>query len=550
MTEVRDRAGSGRRVRDSVLLTPGDAPGLWAMVTELATRVGTRPPDEVRAVAEASARVSEECRFPGLLAGTRRLYVGLPLLIGLTADELRAVICHELGRYARGHTRIGADAAAAATAGKAAADALRGTHALSLGLDEFLSRHAGAVLREGFVPAGLFDGFAAMLTDPLFRDVLAAWRASPPIRPAAPCDFHPGLAARLRQLSGTDGTAGDRDLTPAISLLADPRQVSRAVEAAALPAADGPALPWPQWGELAAEAHAVHTAQQLLRAARRAAAEPAPTLSTVLDLLQGGAADQLRTAMTAAGQPEPGAQPEPGDRDPLRRALAALVGCVLVQAGYASWRVSWTGPGILEGIDFPVAEFPALADAAAGSPAQAASLRDRVADLGIPLDLPLAPVRVTVPAGRPGPALRWPAADVTASGRSAGRRATAGVLMAIFAVIVLGGAIAAAIGTSAATAPPSGPARKLPVAVVAPSWPPLAAPTWPPPSLPFAPRPPFLPVRHTVQPGDTLHSLACRYFTTVRALRQANHLGPRDVLHAGQVLNIPEFSDLSRPGCG
>ncbi|MGE5136666.1 MAG: LysM peptidoglycan-binding domain-containing protein [Gemmatimonadota bacterium] len=244
MTEVRDRVDPGRRVRDSVLLTPGDAPGLWAMVTELATRVGTRPPDEVRAVAAASAQVSEECRFLRLLAGTRRLYVGLPLLMGLTADELRAAICHELGRYARGHTRIGPDAAVAAAAGKAA-----------------------------------------------------------------------------------------------------------------------------------------------------------------------------------------------------------------------------------------------------------------------------------------------------------------GVLMAIFAVIVLGGAVAAAIGTSAATAPPSGPVRR-PVPVVAPSWPPLAAPTWPPPSLPFASRPPFLPVRHTVQPGDTLHSLACRYFTTVRALRQANHLGHRDVIHAGQVLNIPEFSDLSRPGCG
>ena len=38
-------------------------------------------------------------------AATRTLYLGLPLLVGLSTDELRAVISHEMAHYAGGHAR-------------------------------------------------------------------------------------------------------------------------------------------------------------------------------------------------------------------------------------------------------------------------------------------------------------------------------------------------------------------------------------------------------------------------------------------------------------
>jgi LysM repeat protein len=42
-----------------------------------------------------------------------------------------------------------------------------------------------------------------------------------------------------------------------------------------------------------------------------------------------------------------------------------------------------------------------------------------------------------------------------------------------------------------------------------------------------------------VRSGETLTALARRYGVTVAALRQANNLGPRDVLKAGMTLHIP-----------
>ncbi|MEV8634055.1 M48 family metallopeptidase [Streptosporangium sp. NPDC051023] len=92
----------------AVSVTPGQAPALWAVVRQLAEEVGTRPPASIWLTGEVNAAVTEETSLLGLVGGTRRLYVGLPLLAGLSADELRAVLCHELGHYAHAHTRLGA----------------------------------------------------------------------------------------------------------------------------------------------------------------------------------------------------------------------------------------------------------------------------------------------------------------------------------------------------------------------------------------------------------------------------------------------------------
>ena len=44
---------------------------------------------------------------------------------------------------------------------------------------------------------------------------------------------------------------------------------------------------------------------------------------------------------------------------------------------------------------------------------------------------------------------------------------------------------------------------------------------------------------YTVQPGDTMKSIADRFYTTVDALSQANGLANPDYLTRGQVLNLP-----------
>jgi Zn-dependent protease with chaperone function len=93
----------------SVLVRREEDPGhLWDQVDRLARRVGTRPPAELRLTAEPNAAVVEESRWLGLIPMTRRMYLGVPLLYTLPPEQLDAVICHELGHYARGHTRAGA----------------------------------------------------------------------------------------------------------------------------------------------------------------------------------------------------------------------------------------------------------------------------------------------------------------------------------------------------------------------------------------------------------------------------------------------------------
>ncbi|MFE9767200.1 M48 family metalloprotease [Streptomyces sp. NPDC005808] len=89
-------------------VTAADEPELWRTVSELADHVATRTPSVVVLTADVNAAVSERAHFLGLLAGPRRLYLGVPLMQGLTEDQLRAVLAHELGHYSNSETRLAA----------------------------------------------------------------------------------------------------------------------------------------------------------------------------------------------------------------------------------------------------------------------------------------------------------------------------------------------------------------------------------------------------------------------------------------------------------
>ncbi|MFI9826576.1 M48 family metallopeptidase [Streptomyces sp. NPDC051913] len=102
------RAGRLPQVTDAVAVTPEDQPELWEQIRAAAEATGQRPPDELYLVAEVNAGVAEQSRWLGLLPGRRRMFLGLPLLAGVTGAQLRAVLVHEFGHLSNLDTRLGA----------------------------------------------------------------------------------------------------------------------------------------------------------------------------------------------------------------------------------------------------------------------------------------------------------------------------------------------------------------------------------------------------------------------------------------------------------
>ncbi|MFJ8490503.1 M48 family metalloprotease [Streptomyces sp. NPDC094038] len=89
-------------------VTDTDESRLWALVRELAAATGTRAPDALVLTGDVNAAVAEEPRLLGLRPGPRRLYLGVPLLTGLTEARLTAVLAHEYGHFTGGDTRLSA----------------------------------------------------------------------------------------------------------------------------------------------------------------------------------------------------------------------------------------------------------------------------------------------------------------------------------------------------------------------------------------------------------------------------------------------------------
>lgn len=464
---------SGRRgavVADSIEVRADDAPALHAAVTGLAAAIGTRPPDEIRLVAEPIAEVSEETRFLGLFAGARRMYVGVPLLVALSTDELRAVLCHELGHYAGSHTRLGAiayrssealretrrrlslhggsrrpgsllarlaerlfagysalvlglssatrrrqeveaDAAAAAIAGKQAlASALRSVHTLQSAWDFFLGSVIAPVGEAGYVPADLFGTFRSMLDDPVVRQRLAELeRFHLDHAETSWDDSHPTLAQRLEMIERLPDQGASPDPSPASELIAGQEPLVAAVQRTALArlSADADELV-----ELSGPDWADRAATTLTRRAvedlLEAAGEPAePVTSLGAVLALLEAGGAERLARNLAQARTPSAAADEVDAlGDLGAALFALAGCSLVAAGQAAWQLSWTGLGVLVGPGLDSAELLDLAECAVAAPVAATCFRERLDKLGLNLDA--SPVR-------PSPTVALVTADVRPS---------------------------------------------------------------------------------------------------------------------------------------
>lgn len=368
-------------------VTPRDEPELWRTVTELAARVRTRVPDEIRLVPDVNAAVSEDARLLGLIPGRRRMYVGVPLVLTLSADELRAVLCHELGHYSGSHTRLGgityrgrtslirtiqrlsrhpiirgvfllyaklylrvsqavsrrqeleADAAAVAVAGRRPmGDALRKVRTSAVTWEFYLNTHCRLIGPAQARPADLFAGFFSLFHEPRMGAELARLVEAPEER--SPYDSHPSLAERLVAIERLPEPSVRPDPRPARALLADPRRAALHAQASMLSeeAMRLPVMEWPQiverglWSASNAEA-----LKDVFEAAGEMARTPQPSVDTVLRVLAGGGVTELGSRLRGAGW-----RGDDTDAELVSRVVARAFEGLLIQAGRARHVFSWS----------------------------------------------------------------------------------------------------------------------------------------------------------------------------------------------------------------
>ncbi|MGH3350335.1 MAG: M48 family metallopeptidase [Nocardioides sp.] len=243
-------------------LTEETQPTLWAEVRELAGATGTRAPDEIRLVPDVNAAVSDETKLVGLISGTRRMFIGVPLLQGVSRNQLRAVLAHELAHHSSAHTRLGglihrarlaiaqvaaglsnpflkrpfrtyariffaltrplahahelsADQVSAQVVGsRTAAVTLRTLPALAAAWQIYLEQYVDAGTHYGLRPTRFFDNFTNLMSDSDRLGELARISAEPPEVKVSAYDSHPPLHERIERLetmtASEDAAGSDR----------------------------------------------------------------------------------------------------------------------------------------------------------------------------------------------------------------------------------------------------------------------------------------------------------------------------------------------------
>ncbi len=251
-----------------VLLDSEEQPRLWAEVRALAETVGTRCPDEIRLIPEVNAAVSEQTQMLGLVRGRRTLYLGAPVLMGLSELQLRSVLAHELGHYSSRHTALGsvthrgreaiagvlgrfgersivgrifqaysevyfsltgslsrqqeleADDFSVEVAGRdTAAAALSELPLLGAAWEHYFEQYVTPVHATGRRPSEFFDGFGQVLAAPRLQQALASFRIDFDDGPLSRYDSHPPLSSRIARIRELPDDALADDGTPAMGLL-------------------------------------------------------------------------------------------------------------------------------------------------------------------------------------------------------------------------------------------------------------------------------------------------------------------------------------------
>lgn len=383
-----------------------EQPALWGRVLSLCDRVGVRAPEEIRLVPDVNAGVDEVAHLMGLVPGRRRMYLGVPLLVGLTVAQLDAVLAHELGHYSNRDARLAptivrgrigvlavlrsigagnsfaqqvtrtffswyaelylrtsqaisrqqefaADRMAARIAGRDnTVAALRELPVLSAAYDLYLDQYIAPGWEAGVLPPPeeFFAGLRALLSEPDRRDALAPVREEPPEPEPDPYDSHPPASERIAALSllpETDRAQSHEQ--PALALLHDAARVCAQVAGTALPpgAATRRPVDWDELARAAGRNSLAEAGSGLLRTASTAVGAPVPNLAALLAAIDAGWLDIIAAALPKS----PRAQQATGRiarefaRTALRDAVTPLVLLAMVDGGWAGWHHSWArGP--------------------------------------------------------------------------------------------------------------------------------------------------------------------------------------------------------------
>ncbi|GGR70407.1 Zn-dependent protease with chaperone function [Nocardioides luteus] len=407
-------------------LSEEDQPGLWAEVRQLAASAGTRAPDEIRLVPDVNAAVSEETSLLGLRTGTRRMFLGVPLLQGLSRNQLHAVLAHELGHLSTTRSRLGAlvhrsrlaiaevaagltnplvkrpirtyarlffaltrplahaheidaDRLSAKVAGaQTAATTLRTLPALDAAWRIYVEQYVEAGTHYGLRPTRFFDNFTHLMSDPARLEELARISADPPETKTSAYDSHPPLLERIERLEAMasgddagDGSGEDRSGN-ATSILRYPQQFFLALEDKIFAGSGLTPAPMAEIVTIAGARAAALSSETLLDAMRENAIEPA-TVRGALDLIATGNLDALLELVeTESDDP---AQEAETRRKVIARLLGAAIAHELVGEEKARYELSWAGPWRLVDIAGQEVDPEELAYQALGSPGYAAALR-------------------------------------------------------------------------------------------------------------------------------------------------------------------------------
>jgi len=103
VTSVHDQDSD---VVDGVPLEKESHPDLFAAVSDVAARVASPAPDEIRVTERAEVYVAESREFAVRTARRLTLVVGLPHLAVLTTTELKVILAHELAHLRQGDTSL------------------------------------------------------------------------------------------------------------------------------------------------------------------------------------------------------------------------------------------------------------------------------------------------------------------------------------------------------------------------------------------------------------------------------------------------------------
>ncbi|MGH3658809.1 MAG: M48 family metallopeptidase, partial [Micromonosporaceae bacterium] len=360
-----------------------EAPYLWDAVAHLARSVGTRMPDEIRLVPEVNAAVVEHTKLLGLMSGRRFLYIGVPLVHGMTIAQLNAVLAHELGHYSHSHTRLGAvayrgrlavggtlerigrwnpvrwvfhayallylmvdsavvrrqeleaDRAAVRIAGReATGSALREIPVLDAAWGFYFTRYVKPSWDAGYVPDELFNGFGYLLAER--QDELRELRMSVPDEQPSRWDTHPPIRDRLAAIGKAPVSGAMVDERPATLLLPNLDAHCRTLQAAVIDRGERTVVPWSELLTLTVRLAAEERVNGVLGAMNRAVPDAAPFgVDTILHLVAEGRLGELAQPLfpnaTRREMPER-----------FAKLLVPLLELAAVRSGVATWRHSWS----------------------------------------------------------------------------------------------------------------------------------------------------------------------------------------------------------------